>query len=398
MPDSNGKRHAVILSGGGASGAYEVGVLKALFAGESAATDYLPLMPDAFAGTSIGAYNASLLVAEIDNRGSGAIDHLEHIWLDCLPQDDATGHNSISRYRADPFEFFNPNFALRNPFQNSVQVADDLAFFAQDFFNRGLVFFQSSDDIETRLLKLFDLSILVSNDPQQRLIRETINFDSICRSKKALKIATTNWSTGHLRIFENEQLDMERGPKAILASTAIPGIFPQVEIEGEYYADGGVVMNTPLRLGIEAGADILHVIYLDPDVKAIPLLPVRNAIDTFSRLFAIQFAATVNRDIEVAKQINEGIEVIERVAGGDGPISAKDARAFILVAKRISAAKDYSKYRKITIHRYQPGDTLKGLLGILNFNRNKTITLIQQGIDDAISHNCKASECILASP
>jgi predicted acylesterase/phospholipase RssA len=228
------------------------------------------------------------------------------------------------------------------------------------------------------------------------LIQETINFDSICRSSKVLKIATTNWSTGHLRIFENEQLDKEQGPQAILASTAIPGIFPQVEIEGEYYADGGVVMNTPLNLGIDAGADILHVIYLDPEVKAIPLLSVRNTIDTFSRLFAIQFAATVNRDITVAKQINEGLEVIERVLGG-GTVSANDARAFILVAKRISKIKDYSKYRKITIHRYQPRDTLRGVLGLLNFSRNKSITLIQQGLDDAISHNCQASECILAS-
>src|ERR1041384_3523091 len=108
MPDANGKRHAMILSGGGASGAYEVGVLKGLFTGDSPATNYSPLMPDVFAGTSIGAYNASLLVAEIDNRGSSAIDHLEHIWLDCLPQDDATGHNFIARYRADPFESLDP--------------------------------------------------------------------------------------------------------------------------------------------------------------------------------------------------------------------------------------------------------------------------------------------------
>jgi predicted acylesterase/phospholipase RssA len=395
MPDSKGKTHAVILSGGGASGAYEVGVLKGLFAGRSLATDYVPLIPDIFAGTSIGAYNASLLAAEIDTRGPGAIDYLEHIWLDCLPQDDGTRHNSIVRYRADPIAYFDPAWVFKNPLQDSLRVVDDLTLLAQDFFNRGSMFFQSSDDIETRVLKLFDLSILVSNDPQRRLIQETINFDSICRSSKVLKIATTNWSTGQLRIFDNEQLDTEQGPKAILASTAIPGIFPQVEIEGEYYADGGVVMNTPLDLGIEAGADILHVIYLDPDVKAIPLLPVRNAIDTFSRLFAIQFAATINRDIAVAKQINEGLDVIEKVAGG-GSVSGKDVRAFILVAKRLYNIPDYSKYKKITIHRYQPRDTLKGVLGLLNFSRDKSATLIQQGIDDAISHNCKASECILA--
>ena len=79
MTDVSGRKHAVILSGGGASGAYEVGVLKGLFAGDSPATNYTPLMPDVFAGTSIGAYNASLLVGEIGDRGFGAIDYLAHL-------------------------------------------------------------------------------------------------------------------------------------------------------------------------------------------------------------------------------------------------------------------------------------------------------------------------------
>ena len=48
MSNGDGVRQAVILSGGGASGAYEVGVLKGLFAGDSSATNYTPLMPDIF--------------------------------------------------------------------------------------------------------------------------------------------------------------------------------------------------------------------------------------------------------------------------------------------------------------------------------------------------------------
>src|SRR5260370_29978243 len=116
-------------------------------------------------------------------------------------------------------------------------------------------------------------------------------------------------------------------------------------------------MNTPMNLAIDAGADILHVVYLDPDVKAIPLLPVRNTIDTFSRLFAIQFAATVNRDIAVTRQINDGLEGIERAPGG-GPVSGRDACPFILAAQRHSDGEDYSKFREITIHRDQPPDTL----------------------------------------
>jgi NTE family protein len=396
MTDVSGCKHAVILSGGGASGAYEVGVLKALFAGDSPATNYTPLMPDIFTGTSIGAYNASLLVAEIMNRGFGAIERLEHIWLNVLPQDDNTGHNFVARYRGDPFELFNPGFFLRHPFDDSLQVVKDASFFARDFYRRGLIFFLSSDDIETRLLKLIDLSSIISNEPERRLIEQTINFQNIRQSDKVLKIATTNWSTGDLRVFGNKDLTDDLGPKAVLASTSIPGVFPQVEIQNEYYADGGIVMNTPLNLGIDAGADILHVVYLDPEVKAIPLLPVRNSIDTFSRLFAIQFAATVNRDIEVAQQINKGLEIVKRTASG-GPVSGQDVRPFILVAQRLSRVEDYSKYRQITIHRYQPRDTLRGVLGLLNFDRDKTCDLIARGFQDAIYHNCEASNCVLAN-
>src|SRR5258708_14825315 len=112
-------------------------------------------------------------------------------------------------------------------------------------------------------------------------------------------------------------------------------------------------MNTPMNLAIDAGADVLHVVYLDPDVKAIPLLPVRNSIDTFSRFFAIQFAATVNRDMEVTRQINEGLDVIARTASG-GPVSARDVRPFILPAKRLSHVEGYARSNTVTIHRHQP--------------------------------------------
>src|SRR5712691_4121028 len=209
MTIGNGHKHpvhAVILSGGGASGAYEVGVLKGLFAGDSPATNYTPLMPDIFTGTSIGAYNASLLVAEIMNKGLAAIDYLEHIWLDVMPQDDATGHNFVARYRGDPFEYFNPNVLLRHPFGDSLQLARDASFFARDFYRRGLVFLLSSDDIETRVLKLVDSSAIISNEPERRLIEKTINFQNIRQSDKVLKVAATNWSTGDLRVFGNSDL------------------------------------------------------------------------------------------------------------------------------------------------------------------------------------------------
>src|SRR5262249_28779285 len=280
MTNAAGRKSGVILSGGGANGAYEVGVLKALYHGESVSTDRRPLEANVFAGTSIGAFNAAVMVSLEASEGVEAVDELESIWRDVVPHDKKNpSHNHFFRYRADPVEFFDAETALRSPIRPYVQLAGDIGYFARDWYRRGLNFFLAPGRIESRALRLIDLSLIISNEPGYRLIKEAVRFDNIRESHKVLKIAATNWRTGHLKVFENRDLTDEIGPDAVLASTALPGIFPQVEIDGEYYADGGVVMNTPLNLAIEAGADVLHIVYLNPDVRAIPLLPVRDTID-----------------------------------------------------------------------------------------------------------------------
>jgi NTE family protein len=394
MTDKNGCAHAMILSGGGANGAYEVGVLKALLCGDAPVTDNLPLDPDIVTGTSIGAYNASLLVAGLADGPKAALNRLRDIWLNLIPRDDNTGHNHVLRYRANPLDLLSPKYVATHPVEPYTKLAADLCYLAKDFYRRGLTFFISPGEVETRLLKLVDLSILVSNDPEYRLIKDTINFEALRRSDKMLKIAATNWRTGELRVFEKADLTDEIGPQAIMASTAIPGIFPQVEVDGEYYADGGVVMNTPLSLAIQGGADILHMVYLDPEVKAIPLLPVRDAVDTFSRYMTIGFAAAVNNDIETARQINKGIDVLERAAKGDA-LSETDLQPFILAAGKLAAVASKKKYKKLVIHRYQPRDTFGGLLGMLNFNRDRISDLMDRGFEDTINHSCEESRCVL---
>jgi predicted acylesterase/phospholipase RssA len=394
MTDKSGCAHAMILSGGGANGAYEVGVLKALLCGEAPVTDNVPLDPDIVTGTSIGAYNASLLVAGLADGPKAALDRLQDVWLNLIPRDNNTGHNHVLRYRANPLDLLSPKYVATHPVEPYSKLAADLYYLAKDFYRRGLTFLISPGEVETRLLKLVDLSILISNDPEYRLIKDTINFEVLRRSHKILKIAVTNWSTGELEIFEKADLTDEVGPKAIMASTAIPGIFPQVQLDGEYYADGGVVMNTPLSPAIQAGADILHMVYLDPDVKSIPLLPVVDAVDTFSRYMTIGFAAAVNNDIETARQINKGIDVLERAASGDA-LSQADLQPFILAAGKLAAVASKKKYKKLVIHKYQPRDTLGGLLGMFNFSRDRIFDLIDRGFQDTINHSCEESGCVV---
>ena len=57
-------RTAFVLSGGGATGAYEVGIMKALMNGESPVTGHKPPEVGSFVGTSVGAYNASFMAAQ----------------------------------------------------------------------------------------------------------------------------------------------------------------------------------------------------------------------------------------------------------------------------------------------------------------------------------------------
>jgi predicted acylesterase/phospholipase RssA len=171
----------------------------------------------------------------------------------------------------------------------------------------------------------------------------------------------------------------------ILASTAIPGIFPPVIIEGDSYVDGGLIMNTPLLPALRAGAATLHVVYLDPAVKAIPIDALQSTLDTMSRIFAIQFAAKMNQDIKRAAQVNRTLSAMERAAPSLSPDVLRDFRK----------AAGISDLRKVAIHRYHPRDDVgSGILGWLDFGRDRIAKLIERGFEDTVTHDCYRSGCV----
>ena len=81
----------IVLSGGGANGAYEIGVLKALFRGESPANGHQPVEPGVIAATSIGAFNSAVLLSNHTDSWSRAIDALEKVWLEQVSLSGARG-------------------------------------------------------------------------------------------------------------------------------------------------------------------------------------------------------------------------------------------------------------------------------------------------------------------
>lgn len=395
MKEMNDRVNAVILSGGGAYGAYEVGVMKALFSGESPATGYRKLKAKIFTGTSVGAVNAAVMVARPGSDADSTVGYLEDVWINEISDVPEGCGNRVYRFRADPFRYFDIECFVTNPARPFVELRDDSAHFARDWLKRGINFFISSGDVEKRILELFDLSSFISVEPFKQLLRKILNLADIRQSDKVLRIAATNWTTGKLRLFGNEDLTDEIGYQAILGSTAIPGFFPPGHIAGDPYVDGGLVMNTPLLPAIRAGADVVHAIYLDPDVKNIPVMTLRNTLDTFDRAAHISFAVRTNEDIATVRWINRGLTLLERVATG-GNLSDRDLRDFIRVAGQIKKRRDEGfLYRKLMVHRYRPHDDLGGALGLLDFKRNSIVALIERGFEDALNHNCDASDCVL---
>ncbi len=221
---------ALVLSGGGARGAYEVGVLSYIF-GELS-TRHRPKI-DLVCGTSVGAINGTYLASVLDDPVPG-MARLVEIWRElALSQVLGFGFEQARRV-------------------HRVVLGG----------RRGS--------------GLFDPA------PMTKMIRRGIDWRKLARNlraghPKALTVTATQISTGRPCCFLDRapHVPLPTGlPRAILlspahvmpyhvlASAAIPVVFPPVFIHGDLYCDGGLRLNTPLAPAIHLGADRVLVIGL----------------------------------------------------------------------------------------------------------------------------------------
>jgi NTE family protein len=395
MPMDAGEVAGLVLSGGGALAAYEVGVLKALLGGESPATGYQALDPRVVTGTSSGAFNGAMLVSRWRMAALAAVEEMQRIWLEEVAESSSRcGANGVFRWRANPLNFFDFGCMVSDPLRFFLERAQDAAYFSRDFLARALLFARSRSPFEQRLLELLDLTTLISTTPFPALLDKAVDFSAFGNAPKVLRITATNWLTGDLEEFGNEELAAGSGALIIMASGAIPGFFPPVSIPPASYVDGGVLMNTPLSPAIRFGARILHVVYLDPDIKFIPLSDLRTTLGTLQRTVAITMATSFNRDIDTARRINEGLATVGRAR--QGVRRGGDAEALVRSAGQVLQREETAGvYHQLTIHRYHPPDLLGGAVDLLNFRRENLETLIERGYADAVAHDCAASGCVL---
>jgi NTE family protein len=237
-------RFALIMSGGGARGAYEAGVLSYVL-DELPARLGQPVRFQIVTGTSVGAIHACYVAATLDRRDAGA--GLVDIWRSL---------EVAGVYR--------------------VGVGDVVGLPLRLLGLIGQRLAPPEPGIPERLSGLLDTL------PLERLVRERIPWEELRRhvdagDVDAVAIAATDVGSGKSVVWvDNREGAVRRwahdpfvvarpaalGPAYALASAAIPFLFPAPRIDGAYYCDGGLRLNTPLAPALRLGADRLLIIGL----------------------------------------------------------------------------------------------------------------------------------------
>jgi len=272
----------LVLSGGGARAAYHVGVLKAV--AEILPKDVKNPFP-IICGTSAGAIN-TLAIAGRAGPFSLRIKKLEAIWRQ-LDADKV--------YRTDLFG------VLKNSFHMLLS-----------FFHSGYALGKPK-----ALLDNTPLRELLDNYVRFRHIREAINTGEL----DAVSITAMSYSTGKsVTFFEGSDvhepwavsrqlgLRTELSIDHLMASSAIPFLFPAIQIKDQFFGDGAVRQLKPISPALNLGADKVFVIGVSdsPNGKNRPP-PIDHSpsiAQIVGHLLSSAFIDSIESDLETLKNIN----------------------------------------------------------------------------------------------
>ena len=143
------------------------------------------------------------------------------------------------------------------------------------------------------LLSFFSLrNYLVNPTRLRHLIERHVPYRDLARSAIPFHVVTTDVLTG-------AEVVLSTGPtlEAVLASAAIPAVFPPIELEGRYLADGGLANNTPISVAIALGADRVIVLPtgFSCDIEKPPANSMAMALHALSLLISRQLIVDIER-------------------------------------------------------------------------------------------------------
>ena len=241
--ESFDQKIGLVLPGGGARGAYQVGVLKAISdiqgSGEKSPFDVI-------SGTSAGAINASMITSEIKNFHQSIIN-LENVW---------GGFRTNQIYRTEKLfmlkqslhwllTLISGGFLIKNP--------------------RSLL---DNQPLREMLIEKIDFETINHNIHSGALDALIITAASY-EKKESVSFFTTSTGVENWKKVGRSGKKSEINVQHLMASVALPLIFPAITIDEQYYGDGAMRQETPLSPAIRLGAENLLIISTEsPKVDA----------------------------------------------------------------------------------------------------------------------------------
>ena len=362
------KKIGLVLSGGGARAAYQVGVLKAISR----------LLPnergnpfDIISGTSAGAINAVALASYASHYRMG-IRQLERIW---------------KNFSCD--QVFRSNFT-------SV-VSWSMKFFMNSFFG-----YKAGEPVS-----------LLDNTPLKLLLNKFISFDNIQKAidnqdLHALSVTASGYSTGESVSFfqahnsiKNWQRLRRIGVRSriniqhLLASSAIPTVFPAVKINREFFGDGAIRQLAPISPVLHLGANKILVIGVSGDNhkrkprETMTSYPSMGKI--MNHMFNAAFLDSMESDVERLTRVNNTVVKIPDHILQEQGIALRPVELLEISPSEsiddIAARHSRELPASLRFFFHSKGRRQKGGAGVLSyllFERGFCRDLIQHGYDDAM--------------
>lgn len=263
------KKISLALQGGGSHGAFTWGVLDALL--EDPRIDV-----EGVSGTSAGAMNATATIQGLLKNGNvGARKTLRDFW----EKIGEKGKKSLLQ--------FNPMDKMTKRFE----MSNNPIFKTIGFMNT--------------LLSPYELNPQ-NIHPLQDLIMDVFDFEALKKSKdRKLFLCATHVATGKLKIFTGKEIT----PEALLASACVPSLFQAIEIEGEFYWDGGFIGN-PAIYPLIYHCDTPDILIIQIRRVHDPIVP-RTMREINNRLGEITQNACLTREMRsiafISKLIDDGV-------------------------------------------------------------------------------------------
>jgi NTE family protein len=256
------KQVCIALQGGGAHGAFTWGVLDRLLEEDA-------IVAEAMCGTSAGAVNAVTCAYGLHIGGpQKAKELMEQLWH---------------------------KVALSGSFLFKPSIFDQ-AYGNGDIHNSpGFMMFNAI----SQFLSPYNFNPLNYN-PLRDVLNSLIDFEELkLYNKKKLFICATNVKTNRAKIFTNREITVD----AVLASACLPFLFQAVEINGEYYWDGGYMGNPPISPLI-TNTNIRDIVLIKINSININSVPT-TARDIADRVNEISFNSSLINEMKLIHYRNE---------------------------------------------------------------------------------------------